>query len=91
MLHHSAQNVLIGPKSRAHALLSCKLKGGLNDWISSISRRVVPRIRVKDILTLNLGISNLDKAFPLVWFLSVLLETVWKSKFFAKCSFKDKS
>ena len=64
----------------AHALLRCDFNGDLNTWILLISRRVVPGIRVEDILTLNLGIRNLGEAFPLVWLLSILLEAVWKAR-----------
>ena len=45
-----------------------------------MERRVVPSIRIEDILILNLGLPNLDEAFPLVWLLSVLLELVWKAR-----------
>ena len=64
----------------AHAMLRCDFNGELNYWILALSRRVVPSIRIEDILILNLGLPNLDEAFPLVWLLSVLLELVWKAR-----------
>ena len=64
---------------RLHALLACSINSEINDWVVSLTQKVVPNSKTEDIISLNLTISE-PMHFPLIWTLSHVLMLVWQSR-----------
>ena len=64
---------------RLHALLACSFNSEINDWVVSLTHKVVANSKTEDIISLNLFISE-PMHFPLIWTLSHVLMLVWQSR-----------
>ena len=67
-----------------HALLGCEYNAFANDWIIAVLIDLDPglaeaELSSDNIVKLNLKIED-DRKFPVVWFLSLVLDLVWQAR-----------